>query len=277
MKKRVASRQSLVTSKVESIVENRESSQIVASHCREALSLQGGSNDPVDRLTGGAQSLVYEKATKRSFICHFVNSLILFLTLAACGFQPLHGQAYREAQSVDLSALDVHVAGTAVASSNVATTTIPRRYGELLKAEIEDGSNPRGLSGAKRFTLDVNFTESDIALFVNPDGTASRGDLNYASTYSITRISDGKLVASGTLNRVSSYNSSPTADFASYVSIEDARKRGILELAQDYKLRLATLLPTLNRPDASAIEPKPEAPAPELQPVHSYETIRQGR
>ena len=72
---------------------------------------------------------------------------------------------------------------------------------------------------------------------------------------------------------MSSYNSSPTADFASYISIEDARKRAMQELAQDYKLRLAALLPTLNDSKASIIETKPEAPKLELQPLQRYEII----
>lgn len=202
--------------------------------------------------------------------------LTSMLILSACGFEPLQGQAYRAKLSVDLSAVTVNVAGTSLNAGNVNTVTIPRRYGELLKAEIEDNVNPKSVASSKQFALDIAFTESDISLFVNADGTASRGDLNYTSTYTIRRFADSKPVASGTIRRISSYNSSPTADFASYVSIEDARKRGMMELAQDYKLRLASLLPTLNSVDATAIEPKPEAPDLELQPVRHYETLRSG-
>ncbi|MBX9726777.1 MAG: hypothetical protein K2X09_05890 [Rickettsiales bacterium] len=199
-------------------------------------------------------------------------SLVLFLS--ACGFQPLHGQAYRETLTVDLSSVGVNVVGSSIAATS--RSVLPRRYAQLLKAQIEDKANPRNVPSEKRYMLDVSFTENDLALFVNPDGTASRGDLNYASNYSLKRLSDGKIVASGSILRISSYNSSPTADFASYVSIEDARKRGINELAEDYTLRLATLLPTLNMPDGTAIAPVPQAPIPELQPVRIYETIRSG-
>ena len=106
--------------------------------------------------------------------------------------------------------------------------------------------------------------------------TASRGDLLYNSTYTITRRRDGKVVATGTLQGTSSYNSSPTADYASYVSIENARKQGVTELAQAYKLRLAALLPTLNDPTASAIVAPAVGPSTELQPDHSRETFRSG-
>jgi hypothetical protein len=199
-------------------------------------------------------------------------ALIGILFLSACGFQPLHGQAYRQSLTVDLTMLTVNVKGSDITPN--ATSTLPRRYGELLKAEIIDQVNPMGEHGEKLYRLNITFTEMEQALFVNPDGTASRGDLIYNSFYELTRIHDAKVVASGTIQRTSSYNTAPTADYASYVSIEDARKRGVTELAQDYKLRLASLLPTLNTPGGSAVE-KPKEAIPELQPLRSHEDIYQ--
>lgn len=200
-------------------------------------------------------------------------SIFAMLCMAACGFQPLQGQAYRSSLTADLSSIAVSVSGSSLNNGNTNAVTIPRRYGELLKAEIEDSVNPKAAQSTKQFDLTISFTESDISLFVNPDGTASRGNLDYLTSYSLRRIVDGKVVASGSIRRVSSYNSSPTADFASYISIEDARKRAMQELAQDYKLRLAALLPTLNDSKASIIETKPEAPKLELQPLQRYEVI----
>jgi hypothetical protein len=185
----------------------------------------------------------------------------------------MQGQAYRHSLAVDLSSVQVRVATGISSTLSSNSGSIPRRYGELLKAEIEDNINPDSTRAEKLFMLDITFSEADIALFVNPDGTASRGDLNYNSNYTIKRLKDNKTVASGTLHRVSSYNSSPTADYASFTSIEDARKRGMIELAEDYKLRIASLLVTLNTPDASAIEAKPDA-APALQPLNQNETLR---
>ena len=229
------------------------------------LSMRSALREP---QSGGSSRAKGPRQRAKRFI------LTSMLILSACGFEPLHGQAYRETLTVDLSSVRVNVAGSSIAPTS--KSVLPRRYAELLKAQIEDKANPRNVPSEKRYMLDISFTENDLALFVNPDGTASRGDLNYASTYSLKRLSDGKIVASGSILRISSYNSSPTADFASYVSIEDARKRGINELAEDYTLRLATLLPTLNMPDGTALEPTPKAPIPELQPVRTYETIRSG-
>ena len=154
------------------------------------------------------------------------------LALTACGFQPVHGRAYRAQQDLDLS------------SVRIETNT--SRLGQLLKAEIERGANPDYERAEKLYTLQVQVAESEIYLFVNPDGTAGRGDIEYRSTYQLVRNLDRKAVAQGNIIRTASYNISETADYATYVSEEDARKRGIIELAQDYKLRMANLLAQLN-------------------------------
>ncbi len=205
-----------------------------------------------------------------------LTSMLLF---SACGFEPQQGKAYRESLAVNLSDFSVSVSGntttTSATTGSSSTASISRRYSELLRAQIEDaaGAGSAGsVPGAKPYHLAITYTALDIALFVNPDGTASRGDLLYSSNYTITRRDTGAVLANGSLSRTSSYNTSPTADYASYVSLEDARKRGVLELAEDYRLRLATLLPTLNTPNATALEAKPAVPLPELRPVRQYET-----
>lgn len=201
------------------------------------------------------------------------TSLVALFFLAACGFKALHGQEYRQALKVDLSALTIVVEGTKNAVG-VTTATIPRRYSELLEAEIADGVNPAGVHSEKRFRLQINFVEDEAVQFVKPDGTASRGDLVYTSNYTVIRLADMVAVADGNIQRISSYNTSPTADYASYVSLEDARKRGITELAQDYKLRLAALLPVMNDPKAGERKAAPTEAIPELKPVRYDETGR---
>lgn len=158
--------------------------------------------------------------------------LAALLALAACGFRPVHGSEYQAQQNNSLAAVQVEVDTT--------------RLGQLLKAEIENGVNPDYRRAEKLYTLAIALSETDAYLFINPDGTAGRGDVQLSSTYTLRRTLDGAVVKTGRLNRVSSYNISETADYATYVSQEDARKRGIVELAQDYKLRLSNLMAGLN-------------------------------
>lgn len=162
------------------------------------------------------------------------HALILaaLLALAACGFRPVHGRDYQAQQDASLSSVQVSVDNT--------------RLGQLLKAEIETGVNPGYEHAEKRYALNITLSENDVYLFVNPDGTAGRGDVVFTSSYQLVRNADRKTIKTGTLKRVSSYNISESADYATYVSEEDARRRGIVELAQDYKLRLANLMQNVN-------------------------------
>jgi len=160
--------------------------------------------------------------------------LSLFLLVTACGFQPLHSKAYRAQQAIDLASLVVEVD--------------TERRGQLLEAEIADAVNPDYQRAEKLYRLNIDLTETDIPLFINPDGTSARGDIRLSSTYKLYRIADNMQVDKGSISRISSYNTSDqaSAGYASFVSVEDAKRRAVMELAQDYKLRMANLLSKLS-------------------------------
>lgn len=187
--------------------------------------------------------------------------LVVLSAITGCGFEPLHGRNERAARVNQME--------------SVLIVTDNTRQGQLLKAEIQDQVNPTGMRAEKPFMMKITVTEVEAPVFINIDGTSSRGDMQYSSIYVLTRISDGKVIDSGSISRISSYNISENADYATFVSREDARKRGILELAQDYKLRMATLLPTLNTPlkaaPAESVEPA-AAPIIRLQDNHEDRT-----
>jgi hypothetical protein len=206
---------------------------------------------------------------------HWLLLLLVTLFLSSCGFTPLYAEQYQRSLSADLSSVEVTATGSS-ANASLQTNQITRRYGEMLEAEIEDKAYAQGVKSAKQYRLIITFTEADAGLFVKPDGTASRGNLTYSSSYQLLRLKDQQVIAQGSIQRISSYNTSLTADYAAYVSIEDARRRGIIELAEDYKLRLASLLPVMNDPKAGAVNvPKPKEPLePELRPERLYETDR---
>lgn len=162
-----------------------------------------------------------------------ILTCLALLSLAACGFEPVHGKASTQrivAQGgVDLSAIIVSVDRT--------------RLGQLLKAEISDRIHPRLSNAPKRYRLSITLEESELSRFINPDGTPSRGDFVYNSSYSLIDLVSKKQVATGTLERISSYNISDSADYATFVTQEDARKRGVIALAQGYALRLSNIEP----------------------------------
>jgi hypothetical protein len=180
--------------------------------------------------------------------------------LSACGFEPIHGQHFRSQLENDLSTVIIE-AGNG-------------RFEQLLATEIEEGVNPRALASRKLFRLNIGLEETTIPLFINPDGTSGRGDIIYTSRYTLTSLTDGSTLHSGELTRVSSFNASQNADYASHVSTEDARKRAILELAEAYRLRLADVLPQLNGRAAPVIAAPPVKTNPLLNQRNPYETIR---
>lgn len=162
-------------------------------------------------------------------------AIALALTLlAACGFEPVHGQRSSGTTYAGLEAIDVVVTDRA-------------RLSQLLQAELEDQLNPDYISVPKRYTLSITLTEELTTAFLNPDGTSSRNDVALKSTYVLTPINPGTPPHSGRITRVSSYNVSDRADYATYVAEQDARKRSILELANAYKLRMAGLMAELEK------------------------------
>jgi hypothetical protein len=159
--------------------------------------------------------------------CH-LPLLLTLLALCACGFQPVHGtHAHSPAAIQSLAGLEIRAPSG--------------RLGEQLKADIEDGINPDYQSGATYYRLDLTLEQQEIAQFINPDGTASRGNIRVTSTYQLVRLADNQVISSGTLHRSSSFDSDAQVDYATYISREDARRRAVADLANDYRLRLINL------------------------------------
>lgn len=180
-----------------------------------------------------------------------ITSLIALCAISACGFQPIYGTAQRATMNHELESVQIETDAT--------------RPGQLLKSEIEDQVNPAARTSAKPFRLKITVKEIEVAVFVAPDGTAGRSDIQYISHYTLTRLSDNKVIDAGDVTQIVSYNISTTADYATFVARADARKRGMIELAQDYKLRLINLLSKIN--DANAPEVKPVKPV-EVPMIH---------
>jgi hypothetical protein len=154
--------------------------------------------------------------------------LLTLLALCACGFQPVHGtQAHSPAAIQSLAGLEIRAPSG--------------RLGEQLKADIEDGINPEYQSGTAQYRLDLTLEQQEIAQFINPDGTASRGNIRVTSTYRLVRLADNQVISAGTLHRSGSFDSEEQANYATYISREDARRRAVADLANDYRLRLINL------------------------------------
>lgn len=176
-------------------------------------------------------------------------------TLSGCGFEAVHAKRGGAKVTGENDSIN-----TALQSVQVVTDR--SRLGQLLKAELGDQLNPSHAKETKRYQLRIRLTETKGGSFINPDGTSSRNDVRFSSSYQLTPITGGEVIDQGSINRVSSYSLSDQADYATYVAEQDARKRGIIELARAYKLRLINALKTAGDARKKVAEPEPSNARP---------------
>ena len=145
----------------------------------------------------------------------------------------------------------------------VGTERLEQAFGE----ELRDRMNPTRSPSPKRYRVQVAIQEFNIPLFVAPDGTYGRGNIRFTANFRLTRMEDGALIDTGSVTRMSSYAASETnAIYASHVAQQDARQRGIVELANDIALRVA------NRLNDASLQPIAERQVIEADPIVDLET-----
>ena len=154
---------------------------------------------------------------------------VALLGITACGFKPMYG----------------HKGGTEGGGPGVVIETLDdrTRMNQQFKAELEDKLNPAGRVPANaKYRLETTLSSEANAIGVARDGTVSRYNVSMRSGYRLIRIDDDQLVTSGSLRHVSSYNNTNNQYFSTYMSEQDALKRGVTELTELYKQRLSPFL-----------------------------------
>jgi LPS-assembly lipoprotein len=155
--------------------------------------------------------------------------------LAACGFEPLYGQ--RGAAG-----------GSAAAElATIRIVPIADRTGQLLYNELRDRLNPRGKPASPRYLLTITLEETKEELAFRGDETATRANLNISATYELRRTvseseaGNDEVVTTG-LARITTAYDILESQFATLVSIDDARARSVRALGDDIQARLAVAL-----------------------------------
>ncbi len=176
--------------------------------------------------------------------------LIASLCVSACGFHSVYGKQNKHSDTSKV------FGGVSVKASSPQV-----RDRQQLKTELEDVLNPDGVMPSNpQFSLDTNLIISEVAIGVSRDATVSRYNLYFDSTYSLTRLSDNKVITRGSIRQVGSYNNGTNAYFSTYISRDDGMKRGISELAQLYRMRLSAYLAE-GAPEQNIKPPKELVPA----------------
>lgn len=152
--------------------------------------------------------------------------VISLLALTSCGFRPMHGEDSRQAFS-----------------GGVLIETPNDRMGQQFRQDLEDRLNPNGVVPPRpAYKLSVTLNAAASAIGVARDGTVSRFNVTLGSSFQLKRIADGKVIKTGNVQHVSSYNNQVNQYYSTYISEKDAISRGITELAELYRQRIGLVL-----------------------------------
>jgi len=146
--------------------------------------------------------------------------------LAGCGFQPLYGSK---------GAGDPSVAGDLAA---VRVDPLSERVGQQLHNFLRDRLNPNGQPVSPSYRLRVALVESKTELGVQRDETASRANLRMDADFTLLDAAGEQRLFQGRSSSTTSYDILRNP-FATTVSEEDARERGLREVADDIQTRRA--------------------------------------
>ena len=162
-----------------------------------------------------------------SLLARFYTVCALFC-LSACGFHTVYGE--RAGQTGKLM-------------SGVQIETAHDRLSHKFKQHLEDQLNPPGGEPpSPAYNLNVTLTSTENPIGIARDGTVSRYNVILNSMYQLTRIKDQKLISQGNVQHVSSYNNLTNAYFSTYISQRDAEERGVVELSEQFRQRIATII-----------------------------------
>jgi len=162
---------------------------------------------------------------------------VLLLALAACGFQPLYGQRSS--------------GGAPITQEFAAIRIVPiaERTGQMLYNELRDRLNPTGKPADPRYILEIELIETRQELAYRGDETATRANLHLTAHYQLRRAvsqstngaGNDEVVTEGDTRITTSYDILES-QYATLVSIDDARARSVKVLSDDIRARLATAL-----------------------------------
>jgi hypothetical protein len=149
----------------------------------------------------------------------------LGLLLGACGFSPLY---------------EAHDQLVDPVLATVAVDQINDHLGVVLTNHLRDGFNPGGDGGAA-YQLHVDLSEESIGIAYRTDGTIAQTQVNLTANWTLRRISDRKIVGTGSSLGTTFYDDMPDA-YANTTAKQSGEMRAVDSLADDIHARIALLL-----------------------------------
>ena len=160
-----------------------------------------------------------------SGIARQLGAGLVLLLVAACGFQPLHGERGRAGT-------------TATDLAYVSVSPIPQRNGQLVRNELIELLRKAGPQGRPVFRLDIQLNEAREGLAFSRDDNVTRYNLRLNVSYLLVDERNGDDILKGQTRAIAAYNV-VQSDYANLIAERDARARAARDIAEDIRTRLA--------------------------------------
>lgn len=147
------------------------------------------------------------------------------LALSGCGLHPLYGE-----QS----------AGRAVDGElqQVAIDLIPERNGQVLRNLLMDRFYLEGRPSRPDYRLAIRLSSTEENLGIRPDATATRSRVRINADVQLLSAKTGEVLYRANARSIVSYDILQ-AQYATLVGQQDAFQRGLTQLSDDIRTRLA--------------------------------------
>jgi len=122
------------------------------------------------------------------------------------------------------------------------------RAGQQLHNFLRDELNPDGQPINPDYKLEIELTERTEKLAFRQDETATRANIILNSAFVLRAAEDDRVLYQGRVSSINSYNILDE-QYATDISRDDAIERGLRELSQSIKLRLAVYFSTAQGQD----------------------------
>lgn len=171
------------------------------------------------------------RQTRPSRALRQVSALLCVLAVVGCGFRPVYApDGSGEADAVDRLAV-------------VRIEPLRDRAGQQLHNFLRDELNPNGQPVKPDYRLEVALSQRTERLAFQKDETATRANIILSSAFVLRAADDDRVLYSGRVSSINSYNILDE-QYPTDVAKADALRRGLRELSQSIKLRLAVYFST---------------------------------
>jgi len=150
--------------------------------------------------------------------------LALGALLGGCGFRPMLKPVDDANVQAELAAIEVR--------------TSTDRLGYLVRDNLLDELNPRGVEVPSRYLLQIDLRRRSSALGIRLDNTATRFNLALTARFRLVDAASHRELYSSTVRRIASYNAiqDPYAELAAEL---DAEERAARDVGTDIRTQLA--------------------------------------